>query len=249
MADNVRVRGYSYKANSTTEYRRFSNEYFTGADIRIYFGDIWVDEITNLQFTLQEQVAPIYGYASYTWDKVARGTRFIQGSFSINFTESYYLHSVMNRLSSKMRNASDDTPMFDKNQWKEGVTIEHLMEKSSSGSFDTLADEFEKSLWGQGSMGTQTNQRKDTTFFYPDFPGNGDDDPNQYQLREHGFNILIGYGPMNETDGMKYSETTHSLVGVQLTGCSQVIGGDGQPIQETYNFIAKDLDGNVTKKN
>lgn len=256
MADGRRVNGFDYAPNTSTEYQRFKSEYFTGADIRIYFGDIWVDEITSLQFTLQEQVAPIFGYASYTWDKVARGNRYIQGSFSINFKESYYLHSVMNTLSSRMRTESGSTG-FATSQWKEGVDIEHLINQSGGTEFDSIADEFEKSLWGAGnnkSINKATKLRGKDTYFYPEHRGKNDDKGNptydseisQKVLAEHGFNIIIGYGPMNETGGMKAAESVHSLIGVQLTGVSQIIGGDGQPIQEQYTFIAKDLDGDVT---
>lgn len=256
MADGRRVVGYDQRANMSTEYTRFKEDYFTGADVRIYFGDIWVDEVTSLQFTLQEQVAPIFGYASYTWDKVARGARQIQGSFTINYKESYYLHSVLNSLAGQVRGATKDAPMFSVDQWKKGVSIEHLLEEVA---FEGVADELEKSLWGASkdeTINKLTKQRKKDTFFFPEYRGRNDEEGNatydiavsQKQLAEHGFNILIGYGPMNETNGMYANETAHSLVGVQLTGVSQVVGPDGQPIQEQYSFIAKDLDGNVTLK-
>ena len=257
--DGRQVRNYDYRPNSTTEYTRFREEYFAGSDVRIYFGDIWVDEITSLQFTLQEQVAPIFGYASYTWDKVARGNRYIQGSFSINFKESGYLHMIMNSLSSKMKKASKDAPMFETSQWKEGVNIEHLMNSADGSGFDAVANQFEKSLWGEGGnkqFDKIIQTRSKDTFFYPEQRGKDsedgsavyDENTSQKQLAEHGFNIIIGYGPMNESGGANASAAAHSIVGVQLTGVSQVIGGDGQPIQEQYSFIAKDLDGDVRVK-
>lgn len=253
--DGRRVNSYNYSPNTSTEYTRFQNEYFAGSDVRIYFGDVWVDEITNLQFTLQEQVTPIYGYASYTWDKVARGTRYIQGSFAINFKESYYLHYVMNSLSSKLKAEDKETPVFSAASWKEGTSVEHLIETADTPAFESIADEFEKSLWGESSNDQMTSlvtRRKNDTFFSPEHRGNnkeGDgviyDSTSQKALADEGFNILINYGPMNEVGGMKASVTAHSLIGVQLTGVSQVIGGDGQPVQEMYSFIARDLDGNV----
>jgi hypothetical protein len=251
MADAFgrRVSGYDYRPNTSTEYTRFRNEYFSGADVRIYFGDIWVDEITSLQFTLQEQVAPIFGYASFTWDKVARGSRYVQGSFTINFKESYYLHSVMERLSSKMKeNAEGVSAGFNVEKWKEGVDIEHLI-ANEGGNFDVIADEFEKSMWGAGQQQAQVSNRKHTTYFSPNLSsGTEINNLNMKELADNGFNILIGYGPMNEKDGMKNAETTHSIIGVQLTGVSQIVGGDGQPVQEQYSFIARDLDGDVTVK-
>lgn len=252
----VKVRGYSYQPNVSTEYTRFRADYFSGADVRIYFGDIWVDEITGLQFTLQEQVAPIYGYASYTWDKVARGTRLIQGSFRINFRESYYLHSVMDRLSSKVREASDGTSGFEESKWKQGLNIEHILKEVESNSFESIADEFEKTLWGAGQnskFNKIVKNREHNTYFYPEHRGPDkdghvtyDSNVSQKALAENGFNIVITYGPMHAENGMRASQTVHTLIGVQLTGVSQIIGGDGAPIEEEYQFIARDLDNDVT---
>jgi hypothetical protein len=256
-AQGRRAFGYnysSYAANSTTEFRRFGSEYFAGADIRIYFGDIWIDEITSLQFTLQEQVAPIFGYASYTWDKVARGSRYISGSFSINFKESYYLQQTLNRLTSTVK--TETASGFTEKQWKSGVDIEALMESADTGNFDKIADDFEKSLWGAVKMDDYKkamDKSHQNSYFYPEFRKEDDakgnpqyDNNSQKVLTDSGFNIIISYGPMNEANGMNTPETTHTLVNVQLTGVSQVIGGDGNPVQEQYTFIAKDLDGNVT---
>lgn len=260
MADGKRAFGYSYAANRSTEFRRFGSEYFAGADIRIYFGDVWIDEVTSLQFTLQEQVAPIFGYASYTWDKVARGSRYIQGSFSINFKESYYLQQVLKSLSSEMSQDKNNVLSgFNTDTWKGSVDIETLM-NTNKQNFDNIADQFEESLWGAGankginSSMTKKN-RSQNSYFYPEFRGKNNaageptyDSGSQKALLDSGFNIVISYGPLNETNGINTPETTHSLIGVQLTGVSQVIGGDGNPVQEQYTFIAKDLDGNVTIK-
>lgn len=243
MADNQgrRTLRNEYQPNISTEYRRFSADYFTGADVRIYLRDIWVDEITNLQFNLQENVAPIFGYASHTWDKVARGTRHVQGSFNINFKESYYLHSVMERLESSMKDDDGDgvyeTNGFSEEAFNEGSTIEHLI-GANDWTFEKLADDFEDSLWGvSGSqvVNTRRDQREKSSFFYSDGA-----------LKDTGFNILIVYGPMNEANGRMVDQSVHSILGVQLTGVSQVLGTDGRPIEEQYQFIAKDLDANVS---
>lgn len=259
MAGLPRVVGYRLSdfIHPMVEYRRFNEDYFSGADVRIYFGDIWVDEITRLEFTLQENVAPIYGYASYTWDKVARGSRQIQGSFSINFKESYYLFAVLEKLAEKLKSPS--IPDFDKKNFKEGVTIEHLLSKAGHSSFDDLAEEFEKSLWGESknqSIKKATNQRSKDSYFYPEYPlGRGqdgsfqgyDESISQKALRDNGFDILITYGPYNEPGRAKDPGTVESLIGVQLTGVSKVIGQDGKPIEEQYTFIAKDFNAVIKK--
>ena len=81
-----------------TEYQYFPEDYFSGADITIYFGDIFVDDITGLEFSLQERVQPVYGYNSYTYDSVARGQRLIQGSFTIAFREAGYIYRILEHI-------------------------------------------------------------------------------------------------------------------------------------------------------
>lgn len=237
----ARTVGYNYGPNKSVEYQRFNSDYFEGTDIRIYFGDIWIDEVTSLQYMMQENVAPIFGYASYTWDKVARGSRQVQGSFRINFKESYYLHSVMERLSSKIdKGASSKSSIFNKSNFKKGLNIEHLMGNSKSSSFESVADEFEKSFWGESSQfKSKTNNRGKNSYFSPD--------NTQKNLAEHGFNILITYGPYNESGGKNTDITADTIVGVQLTSVGKVISEENGAVQEEYQFIAKDISGNVNK--
>lgn len=239
---NPRVVPYDYRKNSTTEYKRFNNEYFSGADVRIYFGDMWIDEITGLEFTLQENVAPIFGYASYTYDKVARGNRMIQGSLSINFKESYYLHSIMNRLQSKLERETKSNPAFQSETFKKGLDVEHLITQAAGRDFDLIADEFEKSLWGEEDIeriGEARDNREEGGYFY-----NHKTHP---ELNNEGFNIVITYGPYNQKDGITVAGSVVTITGVHLTSCNQMIGGDGNPIQEMYQFVAKDLNADVTQ--
>ena len=93
--EEIRQVSYSRKQ---AEYQYFPEEYFTGSDITIYFGDTWVDEITGLSFALHEPVKPLYGYASYSWDAVARGSRLVEGQFRIAFKEAGYLHVILDHL-------------------------------------------------------------------------------------------------------------------------------------------------------
>lgn len=235
----------------TVEYKRFSEEYFAGQDVRIYFGDVWVDEIVSMQFTMMENVAPIFGYASYTYDTVARGSRQIQGSFRINFKESYYLHFITNRLDSKLEALSptgqfidDGVTKITKAIPKENITVDHLISKmggSNDTQFEDLALEFEKSLWGDSNnsdMTERTENRSEHSYFYPE--------KGRPNLAKHGFNIMVLYGPYQEAGNgtrEQVATTAHTLTGVHLTGVSQVIDGSGQPVYEDYSFIARDLDG------
>lgn len=237
--------------SATTVGKRFYANYFSGTDIRIYFGDLWIDEIVEINYTLQEQVAPIYGYASYTWDKVARGNRLVQGTFVINFKEAGYLQTVLNSLSSEM---SQEKEWFSENEFKTGVSYKAEGESMFTAqkdvpveyvinNFKALADQFEDSLWGKKSdFQTFTKDRWKESFFY-----GANNNKNAKPLKDHGFNILLTYGNESDPSRKDNLSTSQTIVGVQLTGVSQRVDPSGNPIQEVYSFIAKDISGNITQ--
>lgn len=230
--------------------------YYSGMCARIYFGDLWIDEIVEIEWSLQENVAPIFGYASYTWDKVARGNRFVTGSFVINYKEVGYLQTVLNSLSSEMTDESEWFSLTEFDGSKEVKAHKNLSVEQVIENFDDLANDFEDALWGKESDSSGlVDSRRTDTFFYGDH-SNTKNTP----MKEHGYNILITYGNADlgagskscapkgsELYGSGVSDTAQTLVGVQLTGVSQRIDPSGNPIQEVYTFIAKDISGNVQK--
>ena len=72
--------------------------YFSGIDAEIYFGDVYVDETVAINFTVQQQVLPLYGYNSYIYDDISLGSRLVQGQFTINFTSAGYMYNVLDTL-------------------------------------------------------------------------------------------------------------------------------------------------------
>jgi hypothetical protein len=73
----------------------FPQEYFSGCDVSIFFGQKEVTEITALELSVNEQVEPIFGYASYTYDTLVKGSRFVSGAFSINYISNDYLFNIV----------------------------------------------------------------------------------------------------------------------------------------------------------
>lgn len=249
----INPKAYSYKGRPNAEYQRFKEEYFSGQDVRIYLGNVWVDEIVDLRFQLVENVAPIFGYASYTYDAVAKGNRQVQGSFRINFKESYYLHSIINQLDYDMGNNKDHGTLKNTKIPKWSVGGNHVRNTIESiyndKEFDKLATEFEKSLWGESSNSAM-QERADTrgrgSYFTPEDV--------RKTIGKQGFSILIMYGPYTQTyDSTMKNEsiatTAKTITGVHLTGVSQVVDGSGQPVYEEYTFIARDLDTNANLMN
>ena len=66
-----------------TEENLFMEEYYSSTDTKIYIDDIEQSEIAYISYSLQEQLKPIYGYASHTFDDIAIGNRIVTGVFKV----------------------------------------------------------------------------------------------------------------------------------------------------------------------
>lgn len=84
--------------------------YFTGQDIKAYiaelgdhdeFGDM---PIQSLQFNVQQTKQPVYGYASYTYDAVMRGTRIVSGNFALITRYPGYMRKALSAAANARAN-------------------------------------------------------------------------------------------------------------------------------------------------
>ena len=77
---------FNYSYTPTVEHREsnlFREEYYSGTDVKIYFDDEEQTEIGYISYELQEQLKPVYGYNSRTFDDVVIGNRIVTGSFTV----------------------------------------------------------------------------------------------------------------------------------------------------------------------
>ena len=63
------------------EKNLFMEEYYSSTDTEIYINDESQTEISYISYSLNEQLKPIYGYASSTFDDVSVGSRIVTGIF------------------------------------------------------------------------------------------------------------------------------------------------------------------------
>ncbi len=223
-------------------YERFPSKYFSGANVRIYFDTVFVDEITHLQFTLTEQVMPVYGFASYTYDDVFRGTRLVEGTFRINFRERDYLRTLLYRQDLREyepedRDEDDDwrTVVVEDDEELADVKdkLYGYLKQGWTKEFEYNREKLEKTLWRKKI----TAEEKNHPFFTE---------------KEGGFEIEIDYGNVKMRKALPETEneyakrvnpgTVKSINDIQLSQQSQVIELAGQPLQEEYHFIARDVD-------
>jgi len=83
------------------------DKYFTITGARIYIGDLFIDELNSIQFALQDNAVPIYGYASRYYDALAQGRSLVQGQLALNFVSEGYLYTVLTRAANMMGTAGN----------------------------------------------------------------------------------------------------------------------------------------------
>lgn len=249
----------------TTTYNKYGfmdskasphREFFSGANVKVYFGDVWLDQIAGISYVLQENVAPIYGFKSYTFDRISRGTRYVQGEFVINFTENGYMQNILDKIRTGMEDVQEAIEQEESFAYVTSLSEEqNIRDLLAVGNTDRYAENIQslkESFWGISNEFTAPSSKKERdSFYYAEVAGK------ENLLREHGFNILIDYSPdANQRDfedclklrkdKKSFYQTFRSIVGVHLTGESQEISNNGQVIQQRFQFMARDLDSDIT---
>lgn len=77
---------YNYSYTPTVDHREsnlYREEYYSSTDTEIYFDGDKQTEIGFIQYEIQEQLKPIYGYNSRTFDDVVIGNRIVVGQFTV----------------------------------------------------------------------------------------------------------------------------------------------------------------------
>ena len=237
---------FADKDYQPTDITNFS--YYSGAQITVWFGDIWVDDISAISWQYNQEKRPIYGYASQHFDAVAKGQVLVQGQIRINFRNKGYLSYILRALPKLRKDlkAYESTAAFE-NVWlglrpvisshlRNGTfgptTYQEIVDMPKRDDFWEVSRTYEEAIWGR--KGGEVRDR----IYTPDIT--------QQKEFPQGFDILITYGdpqaadPKSQTDVM--NSATKSLNGVHLLGSSQVIEINGEPTQEVYTFMAQDMD-------
>jgi len=184
--NNERLRHRPHISNTSNSRGEGYVQYYSSLDADILFGGVFIDEVVNISWQVQQNAMPIFGYNSYTFDDIAVGSRLVQGSFTVNFTEANYLSRVMKTMSRISRKA------YGKDNGQTSVFVD--------------------------------NERK-----IKNLP-----------MWDKGFEIVIGYGEKTNKAATEYDQIV-MLDCCQLTGCQQQLDYNGEPLLETYSFIARDM--------
>ncbi len=197
-------------------------EYYSGSQVTVFIDDIWVDDAASYEIAIQQTKQPIYGYGSQHYDLVAKGKVSVNGSITLNFKDPNYLWIILANKFSRAR-ASDRARQKQKED-------ELNRFAGSDLGLDKLMTEF-----GGDIRGSQTkNFGAITDMFKKKYWNRPDKNP------------LIEEEPMNHSPfdmHFLYKGDTPGVIerleGVEILGKAKTIQIDGQPIAETYNFIAR----------
>ena len=80
MADTKTIK---YDPSTERDTNLFLEEYYSVTDVNILLNDVKMDNIAGIGYTLQEQLKPLYGYASRLYDDVSIGNRIVVGTIRI----------------------------------------------------------------------------------------------------------------------------------------------------------------------
>ena len=236
--------------DKTTELQTFS--YHSGAQISVWFGDIWVNDISSISWQYSQEKRPLYGYASTYFDAVSRGQVIVQGNFTINFRHRDYISFVVDNIRRLEYSTKTSFSNSEGNErWsrirttiakhlRAGTfgpqTYHEIEELGKSSTFWDDVDTYERIIWD-----SLDEQEKAAV---------GTPDVIQHVALPKGFNIQIIYGEdlVDQARATPYdvmSTTEKTLRGVHLLGSSQLIQTNGEPIQEGYSFFAKSIDESI----
>jgi hypothetical protein len=93
--------------------------YFSGADVRCYVNGIWLDELTYLQMSPQQQMTPIYNVFQRTPVRFLPGNFLVRGVMGFNFVYANYLEQLASDF-------SETKGMMVKNQYENDIYIQEL---------------------------------------------------------------------------------------------------------------------------
>jgi LAS superfamily LD-carboxypeptidase LdcB len=132
---------------SRDNYQTYPYDYFSGTDCKVYFGDIWVDDIITVQYSVSQSKTPIYGYASQYYQGIAMGQVLVNGVLTVAFKETGYLNII--------------TALLEKQRTRQEVSLQQkasiIREKFEDGTTNVPYIPGATSINGSASRSTSIN--------------------------------------------------------------------------------------------
>jgi len=193
----------------------------------VYIGNLFIDELFQIQWTTQQNVQPVYGYDSRYADAYVDGRSLIQGQLAINYSAvPNYLYNVLKEYSRLLPTAVDA-----KISYQDSADSKELVALTSASKSGGLTPNVQTAV--DNKIGTLLASPAALKAAKAALAGNTkqDDYVNPCYFPTI-FDMKIEIG----TDA---NMTYRMLENVRLSSDEMVVAQDGQSLAISYSFIAR----------
>lgn len=235
--------------------------YFSGSDVRVYFGDVRVSEMDSFGLQLAQNIAPVYGYHSHIWQGLQYGAKLVQGYFRLHLVDAAYLPTILDAVErERIVGEPELYQQASPGKINTGKSLAQAVAQfGANDNWAEIADAYDAAQWGHRDGAAAISAK--TPYALPR-PLVNDFTYNAYgtTLRRQGFTISLVFGDLDtELAGAataKEQQTLFSLGGKDhrlygtairlyeahiVAGPNMQIEVDGKPLAGVYTFIARDM--------
>jgi len=235
--------GSSYEGYDHGVNNPYFDYFFTGQDIQV-----WIDGLTaaddllpiySFGYNIQQQKMPVYGFWNYTYSAMLRGTRIITGAFSIVSMYPYFLTSKIAKAANIRAKAAADLGTTKVYALRGLDSDEAKIDKYWRRNYDDNLDLNQQHLF---SVHPPFNfvikyglQDTSLTGYVPDFRSR--------QIRNHFNNsdpMMSDYNERLIENPEPELDVRVILENVEIINKSVQFDASGDPLLETYTFMARD---------
>jgi hypothetical protein len=242
--------GYQYQSNTDHKVLKyFPNEYFSGADVFVYFNDKQIAEINHIDYQMQESVKPVYSYASYTPLRKLHGNRIVSGSIKVNLKNALYIHELMygsnNYDLTNTMNADNNILQVNVSA-NDIIQAFELYKRELNLRYRTTRKEGVPNPYSDIYVNRET--RNNSKYAYQSYFGSNDSELNDFTIYivygevQYGLETNNTQENISKSDLIQVGADVRAIYGVDLSSVGQVIDSTGAPIEEVYTFLADDID-------
>jgi hypothetical protein len=239
-------------ADTKTPFNNYYDYYFSGEDIKVYIDGLFDPEdeldIASFAYSVRQEKQPLYGFWSYNYDAVMMGTRLISGEFTI-FTR------YPRRMTDFLEKAAKNRATLAEDRKPNQTSISSMVSGSNSTEDELNVQKYwTSSLLDRISVDPAGTNFKNIFSAHPPF-----NFVILYGVEETAITPLSAkkaetYVLEDDLNRMIYSDVNQRTVKltenvspmkvvlqqINLMNMSTMYAPGGQPIAESYQFIARD---------
>jgi len=238
-------------ARMSSPDKRFSNYFdyfFSGQDIKVRIAEIPANDpdfgdlpIASLAFNIEQEKQPIFGFWSYTFDSVMRGTRLASGAFSLVTRYPNYMKEALARAANnRVKNTHIDDYDYPQAMTEDDANIDKYWGRNiyDPGIVAQLGSHIHSvhppfDLRITYNLETTAVPLKTAALDYNRYYTNYYDDTQNALMVDH-----------NQRYAQADPERKHNVLvlsNCEIKGCQREFTPDGGVCMETYTFFARDL--------